>query len=290
VSKAVADLEATVGVRLFDRSPQGVEPTVYGRALLKCGEAAFDELRQGIKSIEFLSDPTLGELRIGCPESISGSVLPTIVERFSTQYPRVVLDVDAGGTSALLTRMLHNRSLDLVLARSVRGRTADEFGEGFRKEILFDDELVVVAGLNSRMARRRRVELADLIKERWILTAPGTWNYNVVADAFAAKILEMPDVCMRTMSVHLRINLVAAGNAITALPRSVLRLYGDAFKLKVLPLDLPVRPWPVAIVTLKNRTLNPVAERFIECARDVARSFVRPPRRARPQAAQGLGN
>src|SRR4051794_34213741 len=62
VSKAIGDLEAALAVRLFDRSPQGVEPTMCGRALLTCGTIVFDELRQGIRNIEFLTDPTAGEL------------------------------------------------------------------------------------------------------------------------------------------------------------------------------------------------------------------------------------
>ena len=52
ISKAIADLEHTMGVRLLDRTAQGVEPTRYGAALLKWGCAVFDDLRQGIKEIE----------------------------------------------------------------------------------------------------------------------------------------------------------------------------------------------------------------------------------------------
>src|SRR5215211_2819197 len=57
VSKAISDLEHTVGVRLLDRSAQGIEPTSYGSALLDSSLAAFDELRQGVKNIQFLADP-----------------------------------------------------------------------------------------------------------------------------------------------------------------------------------------------------------------------------------------
>src|SRR4051812_43502432 len=57
VSRSIAELEHTLGVRLLDRSRQGVEPTEYGRALLDCGVAVFDELRQGVKNIEFLANP-----------------------------------------------------------------------------------------------------------------------------------------------------------------------------------------------------------------------------------------
>ena len=68
VSEVIADLERALGVRLLERGPKGAEPTLYGRALLKRGTAAFDELKQGIRDIEFLSDPAVGEVHIGCDE------------------------------------------------------------------------------------------------------------------------------------------------------------------------------------------------------------------------------
>src|SRR5947207_14841266 len=58
ISKSIAELERTVGVRLLDRLTQGVEPTAYGRALLDGGTAVFDDLRPAVKNIEFLADPT----------------------------------------------------------------------------------------------------------------------------------------------------------------------------------------------------------------------------------------
>jgi DNA-binding transcriptional LysR family regulator len=48
ISRSIAELEHTIGARLLDRGPQGVEPTQYGRALLNRGIAAFGELKQGI--------------------------------------------------------------------------------------------------------------------------------------------------------------------------------------------------------------------------------------------------
>jgi DNA-binding transcriptional LysR family regulator len=99
----------------------------------------------------------------------------------------------------------------------------------------------------------------------------------VAAEAFRARGLDLPKISLKTLSIHLRANLLATGPFITVFPHSVVHLYGNRFSLKVLPVDLPVRPWPVTIVTLKNRTLSPVVERFIECAREVAKSFaVRP--------------
>jgi DNA-binding transcriptional LysR family regulator len=116
VSEVIADLEHALGVRLLDRSPKGVEPTVYASALLKRSLVAFDELKQGIRDIECLADPTAGEFRIGCPESVASSALPAIIERLAKQYPRVVPTVDAGSTDAMIKNLL-DRTLDLVIAR-----------------------------------------------------------------------------------------------------------------------------------------------------------------------------
>src|SRR5437764_4371667 len=81
VSKAVAALEHTLGVRLLERHSRGVEATIYGRALLKGGIAVFDELQQSVKEIGFLADATAGELRIGCTEPLAAGFIPEIIDR-----------------------------------------------------------------------------------------------------------------------------------------------------------------------------------------------------------------
>jgi len=274
VSEVIASLEHTIGVRLLDRSPHGVEPTIYANALLKRSRVAFDELKQGIRDIEFLSDPTVGELRIGCPESISSSILPAIIQRFSDQYPRVLPCVDAGPTDTMI-RSLIDRGLDLVVARGRQLLADESVLERLNMEVLFHDHLVVATGAQSAWARRRKIDLAELVNERWILSAPGTWNHTIVTEACRARGLEFPKMSVETLSMHLRANLLATGPFISVFPYSVLRLYGERFSLKALPVDLPPRPWPVTIVTLKNRTLSPVVERFVECARATAKLFER---------------
>src|SRR5215469_11677217 len=87
VSAAIANLEHVLGVRLLDRSPRGIEPTIFAEALLKRSVAVFDELKQSVRDIEFLADPTVGELRIGCPESLSSPLLQPIIRKFNREYP-----------------------------------------------------------------------------------------------------------------------------------------------------------------------------------------------------------
>src|SRR5215469_8005883 len=93
VSRAIADLEYSLGVRLLDRGPLGIVPTPYGRALIRRSVAAFDELRQGVKDIEFLADPAAGEVRIAVPIGVATSFLARVADAFARRHPRVICHV-----------------------------------------------------------------------------------------------------------------------------------------------------------------------------------------------------
>src|SRR5215469_7840724 len=71
VSAAISNLEHMLGVRLLDRSPRGIEPTIYADAMLKRSSAVFDELKQSVRDVQSLANPATGELRIACTESVN---------------------------------------------------------------------------------------------------------------------------------------------------------------------------------------------------------------------------
>jgi DNA-binding transcriptional LysR family regulator len=102
----------------LDRTPRGVEPTLYASALLKRGLVVFDELRQGIKEIEFLADPTTGEVRIGCIESLTAAFVPEVIDQFLRKYPRVLVHVVNTQLATQEFRELHERTVDLCWAGS----------------------------------------------------------------------------------------------------------------------------------------------------------------------------
>jgi DNA-binding transcriptional LysR family regulator len=280
VSQVIAALEHDLGAKLFDRSTRGVEPTIYGRALLARGRAAFDELRQGIRDMESLADPGAGEVRIGATTATTDTLLPHFVRRFSEQYPRVVVHVDDTPRPALDLSGLRDRKFDLVMGRLDHGSLAD-----VNVETLFHDQLVIVAGAHNPWARRRKIDLAELIDEPWILAEPNSWNYLRLAEAFDRRGLHPPKASLVAFSVTLRTYLLANGPYLTSFPNSSVELNPNRHALKRLPIDLPVQPpWPFAILTLKHRTLSPVVERFIKCCREVvAISITRKPVSRRPK-------
>jgi DNA-binding transcriptional LysR family regulator len=266
VSAAIGNLEHMLGVRLLDRSPRGIEPTIYAEAMLKRSHVVFDELRQSVKDVESLADPATGELRIGCTESASATVLPRFIEPFSKKYPRVVVHVHDLPPPAIENPGLRDRKFDLVFARRPSRQLGGRVADDLNLEDLFDDPLIIAAGLHSRWEHRRKIDLAELIDEPWILQPPNSWNYIHLAEACRMQGLAMPTVRLYGFSMHLANHFVANGSFITAQPKSVARFCS----MKELPVKLPVRPWLITLVTLKNRTLGPIVERFIECAREVA--------------------
>jgi DNA-binding transcriptional LysR family regulator len=268
ISKAIADIEHTVGLRLLDRSRNGIEPTAYGSALVRRGVAIFDELKQGVRELESLADPTAGELRIGSSESMAAGILPAVIDRFSRRYPRVHLDVAQVVFAPTQYHELRERRVDLLFGRISPPLPEDDL----ESEVIFKDRVVVVAGRQSPWARARRIDLADLLHEAWILPPSDSFPHSLTEEIFRAHGLGLPRAPLTTLSVHLCCRLLATGRFVTTLPTSILNFSGKDLSLKLLPVRLPDRPRAVeiAIVKLKNRTLNPVAQQFIECARAVA--------------------
>lgn len=273
VSEVVAGLEHAFGVRLFDRTPQGVEPTIYGRALLKRGLAAFDELKQGIRDIEFLADPTKGEVRVGCPDSFAGGILAPFVERFCGRYPGIAITIEPVPWPTLELPELHARKLDIVMSRLSKPQADDPFGDEVDVEILFQDEVVIVAAAKSPWARRRKISLADLRDASWVGTSRETLTRALLDRVYQTANLPPPAMRVMTFSVQLRAHLLASGNFLAAMPRSMLKLNPECRGLKELPIKLPSPSFPVAIVTLKGRTVAPPVDLFLDGLRHHVRAL-----------------
>jgi DNA-binding transcriptional LysR family regulator len=266
VSKAIADMEHTLRVRLLDRDPRGIEPTLYGRALIKRGMAIFDELRQSVKDIESLADPTAGETRIGGTGPLVAGVVPAVADKLVRQYPRVVIEVIEGDFATLLIA-LRERKIDLAIGRAPEPVS----DEDMVSEVLFEDRLLVVTGSRNKWTRRQKVNLGDLLGEPWVFPSPGTISSVLVAEAFHAAGIKPPRAAVLSSSMAMNIHLLTAGRFLALLPASTVLSTAKHQPLKALPVALPDQRRPVVIATLKNRTLSPTAKLFVDCARTVTR-------------------
>ena len=170
-----------------------------------------------------------------------------------------------------LRRELSERNVDLLIVRRFEP-TADERLEF---EFLFDDSYVVAAGAQNRWVRRRRIELAELASESWTLPPPGSVIGSIAMRAFRASRLDYPRTTVVTDSPEVRISLLATGRFVTIFPASVLRFPTMRSEIKVLAVELPMAHVQNVIVTLKNRPLSPIAQLFINCAREDAKTIAK---------------
>jgi DNA-binding transcriptional LysR family regulator len=264
VSRAISDLEHSVGARLLERSPRGIQPTQYGRVLVKRGVAAFDEFRQGMKDIRFLADPSSGELRIGCSEAMAAGPVLAVIEQLTRQHPRLAFQV-ATGPAAVLLHKLMDRNVELVITRSTETITDEQTQAGD----LFEDNVIVATGAQGPWARRRKIRLDDLVDEPWVLPADGSAVGAIIREAFLTRGLVPPAARVVMESANIRGRLAATGRFLTVIPEFSLAFPGVNVSLKVLPVELPGARRMMKVFSLKNRSLSPLAELFIDRMRAV---------------------
>lgn len=267
ISRSIADLEATLGVRLLDRTARGIEPTLYGRALLQRSVALFNDLRTSVTELEFLSDSTAGELRIGSSDAVAAGMLGVIVDRLSRRYPRLVFDATLDITD-LPERDLRARALDLII-----GRLPSTVPDDMDALTLYQEKSFIVAGAQHPLTRRRIVKLTELVKELWCGQPFDIFPWSLTGDIFRARELELPPIVLKTRSILARYGLLATGRYLSILPRTVLHFGARSLSLRRVHVDIPTPTYPVGIITLKDRTPNPVARLFIDCAREVTKPF-----------------
>jgi len=266
VSKALLEMERSLGFEVLERSASGVEPTVAGRVLLERSRAVFDELGEGLREIEAFADPERGHVRLGTTEAMLG-VVTQLVGRLAESHPGVTLDVVIGDTAGLLAQM-RARELDLVLTRLL----PTERSEDLTSQPLFDESMAVLASREHRSAKKRQVRLADLMDERWTLSPPELPLGQLVARTFAAEGLALPASAVMTVSIYLRLNLLHTGEFVTMLPRSIAAQSLVRPWIKVLPVPLPAPAGKIALLRLKRRKPSGATETVWSATREVTRS------------------
>jgi DNA-binding transcriptional LysR family regulator len=270
VSKAISNLERVLGKQLFERGRKGIVLTSCGSVLLRCGVAVLDEVHKGLADVEFLSDPAAGEVRVGCTEPVSAGLMSALINRNAQTFPRMTFHVVVSNPTDIFQH-LKARKLDLAITQVVRS-----IGEELEAQVLYNDLVVVLASASHPICKKRRIGLADLAKERWVLPPDESFISTLLVDTFKAEGLSARLIAVTTHSAYWRVMLVAGGRFLTIVPAAMISQAGlKQLSIKALPIELSRNQRPVAIVTVRNRTLSPAAKIFAEQTRAIARTMAR---------------
>jgi len=272
ISKTISLLEREVGAQLITRSPRGILPTGHGRALLARSHAAMDELKHAVEEMDVLSDAKAGRLRLAANEVALSGVVGTVINDLHARFPGIVFEIVPAYTHAAQIRELEQGNVELVI-----GQVAPSDVDGHLEVTeLFQDPLVVVAGARSAWTRRGKVELGELMDESWAFSPLNSVSGHSMELAFQASGLGLPRIIVVSSSMQVLRRLVMDNEFLALFPRSAVR------GVSILPVNVKALWQPVGILTVKHRTLSPLARLFIDCAHRVARRSApdKTPRRA----------
>jgi DNA-binding transcriptional LysR family regulator len=259
VSATVQQLEAALGVRLFERTTRKVALTDAGAVLLREARRTLRQADHAVDAARRAAAGETGRLAVGFLSSTTNYVMPPVLRAFRERYPRVELQAEDLPVAALVAGVRRGR-LDAGITRPPLVDDSD-----LTTETILTEPVAAVLPAGHRLATRRSLRLADLAGERWVLTERSAWPpwHDKYDDDFRRAGFE-PDIAQRGTNPQNLLALVAAGIGVTRLPLSArsLRDSGVSF--------VPLEGETADVVLLTRRTRRPALARFAEVLHDVA--------------------
>jgi molybdate transport repressor ModE-like protein len=266
VSQQLATLERIVGERLVERpgGPRPVTMTEAGRLLLRHAEAIVARLQAAQADLQALSAGAVGTLRVGTYQSVGKHILPTLMRRFGTVWPRVELKLTEMGTDQDLVALVERGELDLTFADF-------RLWDGPFDELhLFDDPYVLLVQAGTPLARRRRRPTLDEIAELPLIGFRQCRSTRIVETQLHERGLE-PAFVFRSDDNGTVQAMVGAGVGIALVPRLTVDLHDAATVALELGDSVPARR--ISLVWHRDRYRSPAARAFAELAHEVCADF-----------------
>lgn len=265
VTKAVAGLESTLGVKLFDRLANGVEPTAHGHSFAPRARAIFDELRRAAQDLTLVSSGAKGSLRVGTVPMPAIPFLPVAINRLIDAHAGVFVSVIEERETELLDR-LRKRDIEVAILRL----SLIEPGGDMQVAPLFDEKLCVIAGKDHPLAARTRLNWPELLEQRWVMPPADCYFYEHVQRTLDRLGMRMPIQMIETASIQMQFNLILHAGMLGFGMRSQVSFAPGKEFLVRLPFDLPIEGSVVGAVTLKSHEPSPLALQLIAHIRDMA--------------------
>jgi DNA-binding transcriptional LysR family regulator len=259
VSKAIADMERGLGLKLFERTARGVHPTTYGECLIRHARIVLSDLGQARDELRGLVSGSSGSVRVGVLATAALELLPRSIAALKTRQPNVTVIVREGTIEALLPELWLG-NLDLIVGRLPERRIAGAVNE----KTLTEEGVSLVTGPHHVLATRKRLRWSDLTDFPWVMPPVNTLLRGPLERAFERHGIPIPANRVETLSVHVIRSYLHHTNAIAALAADLSGYYESLGLLAILPLELPGLVRPVGVIWSRQRPLSPSAQELID--------------------------
>lgn len=272
VTRSIASLEDMLGVKLFDRDQNGIEPSPHGLSLAPRVAAVFDELRRAAQELSLVSNGSTGTLRIGTLAMPAVPFLPVAVRRLTEAHPEIFVSVIEERQPELIDR-LRRHDIDLAILRLALVKP----DEDMRVDKLFDEKICVIAAAEHPLAGKRQLTWPQLMQERWVMPATDSYFFERVLRLLARNNLPMPRQVVEATSINIQFGMVLHAGMLSFGMRSQVEFAPGKQLIVRLPYDLPAPASSVAALSLRTRDPVPLAQQLISHVRSLAGSTTEPP-------------
>ena len=267
-SKQLKDLEDMLDVRLFERLPRGMEPTLYGETMIRHARMALTSLSLAHEDIVALKNGLSGQVEVGVIMTPAMGLLPRAIARVKLDAPRLRIGVQMD-TSKVLLDMLQRGTLDFMIGRILE----EDSATGLHYEELTVEQVCAVARVGHPLLAAEKLQLADLASQAWILPPPGSVLRHRLELMFRRAALEPPVNAVDTTALLLITALLQQTDSLHVMPVEVARYYASLKVLAILPIELPCTMDAFGIITREGHLLSPGARHLLHEVRTLAKDM-----------------
>lgn len=267
LSKSIRLLEQDLSVKLFDRTPLGVVPTVFGELLAQHAKVIRSEMRHAELEIASLRGAVKGHVTIGVGPSIAANLMPAGAQRMRREKPGVRLTVIEGLVDNLIPA-LRRGEIDMAIGSWPRVADSD-----LTAETLLQDSVCVIASPRHPLVGKSRVELGDLLEYPWALPPESQRWRQILEETFLAQGLSPPSPAVVSNSAMFIRTVLASSEYLSYLPLQSLPAGGRTMQLAALPCEALARQIDVTVTYRERAVLSPSAQAMLACLREVIRDL-----------------
>lgn len=257
ITKLLQRMEHEVGAHLLQRTPRGVEPTLYGKTLERHAKFAVSEIEHAKQIIRGISSGEVGLLRLGVSTTASHVLLPSVVERVRLAHPGTDIRVTEDTIDALAIG-LQAGDFDVVIAPLPRlGMDCD-----VETSHLLDDELVIIGRAEHPEFANPRPNLATLLAYPWIFIGEDPLKESQLVPLLLRHKLPPPKWTIQTNSIGFLIDFLLRSDCVALQSRRLAEAYSQR-GIRTCRIPGTTIYWPIMISFRKKTVMTPLMEKFI---------------------------
>jgi DNA-binding transcriptional LysR family regulator len=267
-SKQIKDLEEMLDVRLFDRLPRGMEPTMFGETMIRHARMALTSLALAHDDIVALKAGLAGQVEVGVIMTPAMALLPRAIARVKEQAPMLRIGAHMEASNVLIDR-LQRGTLDFMIGRILE----KENSAGLMYEELTEEPACAVVRVGHPLLQQKALSLKDLHDRPWILPPHGSILRHRFDMMFHRAGLAVPVDVVDTTALLLITALLQQTDSLHVMPLEVAQYYASLSVISILPIELPCKMDAFGIIRQKDHLLSPGAELLLNAVRLAAKEL-----------------